>query len=79
MTSTRGTAELGKGGNFEAGDAPVGLVPARPRADQGESLGDIIAAGAHVGRSPDRKTEPAGIGTVILEMPLQHGLGGALA
>ena len=53
VTSTRGRFELRERDDLEAGDAAATPLPDRPRADQRQRLGDVVAAGAHVRRAPD--------------------------
>ncbi len=47
-----GTTEDGDGQNLEPGDPAGRAVPLRLDPQQGEGLGDVVAARAHVGRAP---------------------------
>ena len=54
-------AELGQRDDLVAGDAPARRFPHRPRADERQRLGDVVAAGAHVGGAPGGEAERLGI------------------
>ena len=59
VTSTRGRPKHGQRQDLEAGDAAGAPVPRRPHADQRQRLGDVVAAGAHVGGAPGRQADGA--------------------
>ena len=59
VTSTRGRFSSRQRRDRKARDAARGLLPHRPRADQRQRLGDIVAAGAHVGGAPGRQRNRA--------------------
>ena len=71
-------AELGQRDDLVAGDAPARRVPDRLGADEGQGLGDVVAAGAHVGGAPGREAEGLRV-AVILEVADEQVLGGFLA
>ncbi len=61
--------------DLEAGDPVRGAVPERPRADQGQRLGDVVAAGAHVGGAPGRQRQRARPVAVLLDVALDQQRG----
>ena len=49
-----------------------GAIPERPRPEQGQRLGEIVAAGAHVGRAPGRERHRARPVAMLLEVALDQ-------
>ena len=57
VTSMRGRPSSASGTTLEAGDALGLLVPRRADAEQGQGLGDVVAAGAHGGGAPQHEAD----------------------
>ena len=74
-----GAAELGQRHDLEPGDAAGSRLPLRPGAEQRQSLGDVVAAGAHVRGAPDGERHGRRVAAVVLEMAGEQRLGGAAA
>ena len=72
-------AEFRQRDDLVAGDAQRGRVPYGPGADECEGLGDVVAAGAHVGGAPDAERQRTKRNAVILEVAGEKVLGGAAA
>ena len=64
------------GQHFEITDAPAAIRPGRAHAQQGQGLGDIVAAGAHGGRAPDRQADGLRIFTMLLRIFFHQQIGG---
>ena len=72
-------AELGQRDDLVAGDAPARRLPDRLRADQRQRLGDVVAAGAHVGGAPGGEAKRLRVVAEVLEVAEQQVLGRFLA
>ncbi len=79
MTSTRGRPEHARRQDLDAGDPAAVGVPDRAAAEQRQRLGDVVAAGAHVGGAPGRERHLARPGAVALQVLLDHEPGRAPA
>ncbi len=58
--------------DLEPGDAAGRGVPGRPGAHQGQRLGDVVAAGPHVGGAPGRQRHGPGPVAVLLKVALDN-------
>ncbi len=72
-------AKLCQRNDLIAHDRERRALPDGSGADQREGLGNVIAAGAHIGGAPDAHGDGTGVVAVILEMAFQKQFGGALA
>lgn len=60
---------------LEIGDALAAGLPDRSHAEQGQGLGDVVAAGAHGRRAPHRETELAQVIAMFLQVTLEQQVG----
>ena len=58
--------------DLDAGDPVRGRIPDRPRADQRQRLGDVVAAGAHVGGAPGGQRHGPRPVAVLLQIALDQ-------
>ncbi len=56
--------------HLEPGHPAARALPDRPHAEKRQRLGDVVAAGAHIGRAPSRHRDPRRIAPVILRIAL---------
>ena len=70
-----GAAKDGLRQDFEACDPAVGAVPCGFDAHQGERLGDVIAAGAHIGGAPCGEQHGARPVAVVLQVFFDQQVG----
>ena len=77
VTSMRGRPSSASGIDFEAGHPLALWAPRRPDAEQGEGLGDVVAAGAHGGRAPQHQPDGGGVGAGLGEVALDQAVGQA--
>ena len=76
VTSMRGRSSTDSGIGSMPIDAAVGVVPHRLHAEQGQHLGDVVAAGAHVAGAPDHQGHAFGIVAGAFAMTADQRLGG---
>ena len=69
------TPELVLGNDLDAAHAPVLGVPDRAHAEEVQGLGDVIAVCAHRGCAPDHDAYRLWIGTLLVKVALEEGLG----
>ena len=67
-----GAVEQAERQDLDAGNPVRGAVPQRARAEQGERLGEVVAAGAHVGGAPGRQRHRARPVAVLLNVALDQ-------
>src|SRR5690606_9552236 len=71
-----GAAQPRQGHNLVARNAEGTGVPGGAGTDQGHGLGDVVAAGAHIGGAPDRKGGRSEVVAVVLEVTENEAFGG---
>ena len=72
VTSMRGRSSRAMRQDLDAGDAVGARVPGRPRAEIGERLREIVAAGAQRRRRPQVEHDRARVFAFVLQMPAHH-------
>src|SRR5690554_972844 len=74
-----GAAQPGQGDDLVTRDAQRAGILDGPRADQRQRLGNIVAAGAHIGRAPDRQSDRTEMVAMVLQVAEDQAFGGLFA